>query len=108
GCDDLDVSQIAFGERDHSALNSEISQDLQVLFRLRHPAVVGSNGQEREINRANAGDHVAHEIFVAGDINDACVNFVAVWRGYIQGGESKVDGDLPFLFLGQTIGIGAG
>ena len=43
-----------------------------------------------------------------GDINDARVNFVAVWRGYIQCSETQIDCDLPFLFLGQTIGIGAG
>ena len=45
---------------------------------------------------------------MAGDINDACMNFVAVWRGYIQCGETKIDCDLPFLFFRQTIGIGAG
>ena len=42
---------------------------------------------------------------MAGDINDAGVNFVAVWRGYIQRGETEIDCDLPFLFLRQTIGI---
>jgi hypothetical protein len=45
---------------------------------------------------------------VSGDINDARVNPVAVWRCYIQQSETKIDCDLPFLFLRQTIGIGAG
>ena len=45
---------------------------------------------------------------MAGDINDARVNLVAVWRDYIQCSETKIDRDLPSLFLRQTIGIGAG
>ena len=54
-----------------------------MLFRLRHPAVIGGHDQERKINRANTRDHVAHEIFVAGNIDNAGMNFVAVRRGQI-------------------------
>ena len=38
---------------------------------LRHPAVVRSHHQECEIDRAQSGDHVADEIFMPGNIDDA-------------------------------------
>ena len=40
-----------------------------MLFRLRHPTVVGRNDKEGEVDRADTGDHVLHEIFVARDID---------------------------------------
>ena len=83
-CGDLiDLSQIAFCECDHGPFHPEISQNLQMLFGLRHPAVIGRNDKQREINRADARDHAADEIFVAGHIDNACVNFVAVGGGQI-------------------------
>src|SRR5512147_1534024 len=79
-----------------------------MLFTLRHPAVICSDDKECQIDGANSSDHVAHEIFMARDINDACLNSVAVWRGCIQCSETKIDGDLSLFLLWQTIGIGAG
>src|SRR6266702_4006776 len=76
--DGLDVSQIAFGERDSDALNAEITQNLQMFFRLRHPAVVCRDDQQREIDRADTGEHVAHEIFVTRNIDNSDVEFLAV------------------------------
>src|SRR5207302_1413036 len=71
--DIVDLTQITFCERDHDPLYTEIKQNLQMLFRLRHPSVVGGNNEKREINRANAGDHVANEIFMTRHINNADV-----------------------------------
>ena len=59
-----------------------------MLFRLGHPAVVGGDNEERQINRPDARDHVAHKILVAGNIDDACVNRLAIRRGEIQFGET--------------------
>ena len=40
---------------------------------LRHPAVVRGHHEQGQVNRADAGDHVFHEVLVAGHINDAQV-----------------------------------
>ena len=45
---------------------------------------------------------------MARNINNSRLNFVAIWRRYIQCGETKIDCDPPFLFLWETIGIGTG
>ncbi len=101
----IDPAQIAFGERDDGMLRSKISQNLKVFLGLRHPAVVGSDRKQRQIDRAHAGDHVAHKIFVTGHVHNAGVNPLAVWRSEIQFGEPEVNGDLPFLFFGQSIRV---
>ncbi len=41
--DDVDSAKVALGERNHGALHAEVIEDLQVLFTLRHPAVICGN-----------------------------------------------------------------
>ena len=47
---DVDLAQIAFGQSNHSALHAQIIQDLQMLFGLRHPAVIRGNDKQRDID----------------------------------------------------------
>ena len=42
-----------------------------MLLGLRHPAVVGGHDEQREVDRADARDHIFHEVFVARYIHDA-------------------------------------
>src|ERR1700723_627572 len=42
------LDEIDFRQRDHGAAHAEVGEDLQVLFGLRHPAVVGSDDQQRQ------------------------------------------------------------
>ena len=42
-----------------------------MLLGLRHPAIVGRDDQQREVDRADARDHVLHEILVARHVDDA-------------------------------------
>ena len=42
-----------------------------MFLRLRHPAVVRRDDKESKIDRADARDHVAHKIFVPGNVNHA-------------------------------------
>src|ERR1700738_2301411 len=74
-----------------------------MLFRLRHPAVVGRDDEEGEIDRADAGNHVAHEGVVAGNIDNSNMQPVE-----IQFGEAKIDRHTARFLFAQTIGIGAG
>jgi hypothetical protein len=98
-------AQIGFCESHHRSFDSEVSQNLQMLFSLRHPAVVGSNDQKREIDRADARNHVSNKIFVTGDIDDSDVEPLLVRPGEIQLCEPEVDRDLSLLFLRQPIGV---
>ena len=41
--DDVDLAKVALRERNHGALHAEVIEDLQVLFTLRHPAVICGN-----------------------------------------------------------------
>src|SRR5207302_10895392 len=81
--DDVDLAEIALGERNDDALYAEINQNLKVFLGLRHPAVVGRNDKQCEVNRADAGDHVPHEIFVAWNINNADMKRFATAVGQI-------------------------
>ena len=58
-------------DRDNRARHAEVFENLEMLFRLRHPAVIRRDDKQREIDRAYARDHVLHEIFVTGHIDDA-------------------------------------
>jgi hypothetical protein len=48
--DDVDSTQVALGERNHSALHTEVIEDLQMLFTLRHPAVICGNDEQCQID----------------------------------------------------------
>ena len=70
-----------------------------MFFRLRHPAVVCRDDQQRKIDRADTGEHVAHEIFVTRNIDNSDVEFLAVRAGEIQFGETQIDSNSArFLF----------
>ena len=78
-----------------------------MLFGLRHPAVVRGDDEQGQVNRADAGDHVFYEIFVARDINYSNVELFATCVGNAQFGKPKIDGDAARLLLRQAVGIGA-
>src|SRR5215469_9037609 len=44
--DDIDSAQVALRKRNHSTLHAEVSKDLQMLFALRHPAVISGNDEQ--------------------------------------------------------------
>jgi len=47
-------NEVNFRERDDDAPHPEINQNLQMFFRLRHPAVISRDNEQREIDRADA------------------------------------------------------
>ena len=78
-----------------------------MLFSLRHPAIVSSNDQQREIDRADSRNHVSNKIFVTRYIDDSNVEPLLVGPGNIQLCEAEIDCDLSRLFLGEPIRIGS-
>ena len=53
------------------ARDAEQVDDREVLARLRHDAVVGGDHEQHDVDAGGAGDHLAHEPLVAGDVDDA-------------------------------------
>ena len=66
--------QVNLRQGDDGAADVEIGQNLQMFLGLRHPPVVRGHHKQGQVNRADAGHHVLHEILVARDIDDAQVN----------------------------------
>ena len=74
-----------------------------MLLRLRHPAVIRRHDEEREVDRAQTCDHVADEILVPGDIDQAERK-----PRKLEVSKAKIDRDAAGLFLRQAIGIDSG
>ena len=51
--------------------DAEEIEDVQVLDGLRHHAVVGGDHQQRVVDAAHAGQHVADEALVARHVHEA-------------------------------------
>ena len=99
------VDEVALGQRDDAARDAEQVEDREVLARLRHHAFVGGDDEQREVDAADAGEHVLDEALVAGHVDDADL---LRRSGSVQPGEAEVDGHAAvFLFL-QAVGVDAG
>ena len=72
--------------------------------RLGHHAFVRRDHQHRQIDPADAGQHVLDEALVARDVDDLDREATRL----LEKRESEIDRDAASLFLGKTIGIGAG
>ena len=62
--------EIGLGQRHHGLAHAEVGEDLQMLFRLRHPPIVSRDNQQGEVDRSDARDHVLDEVFVARHVDD--------------------------------------
>ena len=96
--------QIGFGDHEDRHLDAEQMDDVQMLFGLRHDAVVGGDGEEHEIDAVGAGEHVLDKALVAGHVDDARRSAV----GQIEMGETEIDGDAALFFFFEPVGVVAG
>ena len=80
-------------ERHQPVPQAHQREDVQVLVRLRHDAVVGGHDEDHHVDAVRAGDHVADEIHVAGHVHDADDALV----GQPAGGEAEVNGQPALL-----------
>ena len=96
--------QVALGQRHHAARQAEQVDDRQVLARLRHRAVVGGDDEQHRVDAGGAGEHVAHQPLVAGNVDEA--EHAAALQRLV--GEAEVDGDAARLLFLQAVGVDAG
>ena len=95
---------VGLGDDGDAAFDRQEVDDIEMLDSLRHDAVIGSHDQHDEIDPAYAGQHVAHEPLVSGDIDEA--DDVAV-RG-LAICKTEVDRNAARFFFGQAVGVDAG
>jgi len=88
------VNEVGFGEGNLEARDIKVGEDLEVFFGLRHPAIVGGNDEEGEVEGGDTGDHVVDEVGVTGDIDEASFDGGRFIReGEV--GEAELDSDAP-------------
>ena len=100
----LVVDQVALREGDDRALHAEDVEDLQVLLGLRLPTLVGGHDEEYEPHGSDAGEHVADELLVAGDVDEPDLAPARQRRP----GVAEVDREPAPLLLGEAVGVDAG
>ena len=75
-----------------------------MLLGLRHHPIVGGDDEKGEVYAGDAGQHVADEAFVTGDVDES--QHPAALE--IDIGEAEVDRQAAGLLLRQPVGIDAG
>src|SRR5688572_3901027 len=96
--------QIGLGDDEDSHLDAEQVNDVQVLFGLRHDAVVGGDGEKHQIDAVGSRQHVLDKALVAGHVDDAGRCSI----GQIEMGKTEIDGYAAFFFFFEPIGVRAG
>ena len=97
------VDEIGLGHRDEPRPDVEELQDRDVFGGLRHPALVRGDDEERDLHRADAGEHVLHEAHVTGHVDEPDVGA----GGQGREREAEVDREPARLLLREPVGIGA-
>ena len=96
--------EIDFGQRHKAMIDAEQIDDGEMLARLRHHAVVGSDDQQDEVDAAGPCQHVVNELLVTWNVHEA--QYGAFGRGQI--GETEIDRDAALFLLLEPISVDAG
>src|SRR6202034_1916025 len=91
-----------FRDRYNSARDAQQAANIEVFASLRLDRFVGSDDKQNQINPAHAGEHIANEFFMTGNVNKSESNAIE-----IQEGKPEVNGDAATLFFFQPVRIGS-
>ena len=95
--------QIRLGHRDHSGLDAEEAQHVQVFRGLRHRAFVRRDAEDCDVDSSGSADHRAQESLVPGNVDHSR----RADPRKLQVGVSGLQRDPPPLLLRQSIGVDA-
>ena len=93
--------EIRLGDDEQALGDAQESHDVEVLLCLGHDPVVGCDGEQNKIDAVRAGQHIAHEAFMARYIDDAGLGAV----GQIQMRKPEVDGNAALFFFLEAVGV---
>ena len=102
------VHQVGLGQDGDAARYGKQAADLEVLARLRLDGFVRRHHQQHQVNAPHAGQHVAHETLVSGDVHKAQAQRFAVRGWELEVRKAQVDGDAAALLFRQAVGVDAG
>ena len=100
----LRVHHVDLVEHHDPAREPQQLEDLQVLARLGHHAVIGGDDEEHDVHARGAGHHVAHEALVSRDVDEPDPSAV----GEREVPVAEVDGHPALALLGEAVGVGPG
>ena len=95
------VHRVHLRERDDAVLDPQQPDDRQVLERLGPRSLARVDDEQEEVDPGGAGDHVANEALVAGDVDEGERAAVA----QVERRVAEVDRDAALLLLRQAIGV---
>src|SRR6185295_18882840 len=98
------IDEIAFRERDNTSIDAEQPEDREMLARLRHDALIGSDDEKDGVDAADPREHVADEVLMARHVDEADVP--AAWK--CRPREPEIDGHAALALLAKAIGIHSG
>ena len=102
--DALGRHAVGLGDGDAGAADAQQLQDLHVLQRLRHDAIVRCDDQQGVVDADGPCGHGVDEFLVAGHVDDA--QHLPI--GQRQVGVAQLDADAALLLLFEPVGVGAG
>src|ERR1700693_938171 len=102
------VNQIRLSQNGNAAAYRKLAADVEVFARLWLDRVIGGNHEQHQVDATYAGQHVAYESLVAGDIYEAQAENFAARAGQIEMGEADVDRDATAFFFFQAGGVDGG
>ena len=97
----LVLHHVALGDDYQPLPDAQQGEDLQVLHRLRHEALIGGHHQHGQVDAPRPGQHIFNKLLVAGHVHNPRLKAVLK----IQMGEAQLDGDAPFFLLHQAVGV---
>ena len=107
-CHEIDpfgiIYKVDLGQGHHASPDTQGLQDGDVLDGLGHDAIVRSDHQQGHVDTSRTRDHLAHEPFMARQVDYA--HEAAVGQPQLR--EAQGNGDAALLFLGESVGIRSG
>ena len=104
GLQRLGIDEVRLRDDDDRGRDPEEVEDVQVLLRLRLPALVGRHDEDGGVDGADPRQHVADEPLVTRDVDDPHLPA----RRQLEPGETQVDGEAPALLLLEAVRVDAG
>ncbi len=102
------VDEVGLVDKDHDVRDADLPREQDVLARLGHRAVGGSDHEDRAVHLGRAGDHVLDEVGVTGAVDVGVVpriGLVLLVRDIDRDAASLLLGSAVDLFVGDFLGV---
>jgi hypothetical protein len=98
------VDEVGLRQRHHSMLEPHERENMEVLVRLGHDAVISRYDEDDDVYAMSPGGHVPDEINVPGDVDDTHNTIICKPARR----ETEINRETALLLFGQSVGFAAG